>query len=67
VTSFRDEDVRTLDIAVDNSLWVRRVLSVGDFDGNPENVPQFHGPTSNGVLGGFALQILQTKSGRMRK
>jgi hypothetical protein len=37
---------------------VCRVQSVGDFDGNTEKVLQFHGPTSNGVLEGFALQIL---------
>ena len=60
---FRDEDVRRLDIAVDNSLWVRRVLSVGDFDGNTENVPQFHGPISNGVLEGLPSRYSKRNQG----
>ena len=42
-SAFRDEDVRGLDIAVDNSLGVRRFQCVGDLEGNANDLIRGHG------------------------
>src|SRR5262244_3866962 len=58
MASFGDEDICGLDISVDDALGVRSIQRVGNFDSSTKKLLQFHGATRDGVLEGFALQIL---------
>ena len=45
-----DENIRGLDVAVNDVFGVRGVEGVGDFDGESEQFLDFHGAAVNAVL-----------------
>ncbi len=56
VAAARDEKIRGLDIAVDNSLRMRGVERVGDFDGNFEEAIELHRLAGDYVLQRGAIE-----------
>src|SRR5208282_2736107 len=55
---FHQKDVRGLDVAVHNSLRMRRIEPVGNLNADLQELRQFDGLTVNAVLQGLALQQL---------
>ena len=58
VTAARDDDVRGLDVAVDDLLVVRGLERVGELDGEVERIVQGKGALPNPRLEGLALDVL---------
>jgi len=56
VPTFGDKNVRRFDVAMNDSLGVRGIERVGDFDGKIEDAPGFHGPAADHVLDVLAFQ-----------
>jgi hypothetical protein len=63
VASIGDEQVRRLNVPVDDAFRVRRVESIHNFDGDVEHLLQLHWSPTDGVLEGLALQILHRDEG----
>src|SRR5215831_18038292 len=56
--AFSDENVRWLDVSMDNPLRMSRVQPFGYANRHIQQRFQFHGPTSNDVFQGLAPQKL---------
>ena len=63
MTAPGDEDIRGLDVAVDDAFAVHRVKCVGNFDGEREHRFGFHRPSGNLVLQRHAVEELHHHEG----
>jgi hypothetical protein len=60
VAAFGDEDVRGLDVAVDDAFRVSSVERVGNLSGQRQNQLGFHRPASDAMLHRQAVQKLHS-------
>src|SRR5260370_41018331 len=58
-----DEDVRGLDVAMNNATGMGRIQSIGDLDAEGENRFQFHRPAGDQVLERGAVEELHDEEG----
>src|SRR5580658_6166065 len=63
VTALGDKDVRRLDVAVDDSLSMRGIEGIGNFDGERENHFRFQRMPADAVLQRHAVEILHDDEG----
>ena len=63
MTTPGDEDVRRLDVAMDDALAVRRVESIGDFDSQRKQLFGFHRPSGDLVSEGCSVEELHHHKG----
>src|SRR2546425_1728892 len=63
VPTFGDEDVRRLDVAMDDPFGVRRIERVGDFDGHPQPALDFEGPAFDQTLECGPVEIFHGNEG----
>ena len=56
MAAFGDEEVRGLDVAMNDSFGMRGIEGVGDFDADIEQAFQFHRAIADAVLQGNALE-----------
>ena len=63
MTTPGDEDVRRLDVAMDDALAVRRVESIGDFDSQRKRLFGFHRPSGDLVSEGCSVEELHHHKG----
>ncbi len=63
VAAIGDEDIRRLDIAVDDALRMRHIEGVGNFNGEVLQILQFHRAARDGVFQRLAFQIFHGDEG----
>src|SRR5262249_6145913 len=63
VTALGDENVRWLDVAMDDSFGMRGVERVGDLDAERKNRLQLHRPRANLILQRRPIEILHDEKG----